>query len=198
MTARTARRTSRRTQQEGFTLIEVMVSMVILTVGLVTLLGVFAMAMATTQTAQQDLIAKQLASEAMESIFTARQTSQLNWSDVQNTSQGGIFLDTPQFQPIYNAGVDGIQGTADDAASGLRTLTLPGPDGIVGTVSGKNDDTQLPLTNFQRSIQISSVMDNNNNPLPDLRNVVITIQYNVPRMNVKKQYVLTSYISQYR
>ena len=38
-----------------------MISMVILTVGLVSLLGVFGLAMAATQTSQQDMIAKQLA-----------------------------------------------------------------------------------------------------------------------------------------
>lgn len=185
----------RQTKLEaGFTLIEVMISMVVLTVGLVSLLGVFGMAMATTQTAQQDLIAKQLASEAMESIFTARNTSQLQWSDVQNTSQGGIFLDSPQFQPIYNPGADGMTGTDDDAASGAKVLVSPGKDGIVGT----SDDVQLPLTNFQRSIQITPVLDSTNNALTDLRNLTITVQYSIPQSKTKKTYVLTGYISQYR
>lgn len=184
--------------ERGFTLIEVMVSTVILTVGLVSLLGVFGMAMATTQTAQQDLIAKQLASEAIESIFTARQTTQMTWDDIHNVSLGGVFLDNPQFQPIYNAGGDGILGTADDAASGARTLTLPGADGVVGTVAGKNDDITIQLTGFQRRIQISPVTDSNNNLIPDLRTITITVQYNVPRTNVKKNYIMTGYISAYR
>jgi len=159
---------------------------------LVTLLGVFGLAVATTQTAQQDMIAKQLASEAMESIITARQTTQLTWAAVQNQSAdpNGIFMDG--LKPILNSGADGVVGTSDD--SGARVLTLPGPDGIVGTA----DDITLPLTNYQRQILISPVTNSSGSVLSDLRSVTITVQYGVPRTTIKKSYVLTAYISQYR
>jgi len=45
-------------------LLEVVISMAIMTIGLVSLLGVFGIAMAATQDSQQDMIAKQLANEA--------------------------------------------------------------------------------------------------------------------------------------
>src|SRR6202011_4732020 len=70
--------------ERGFSLLEVVISMVVLTVGLVSLLGVFGLAMASTQTSQQDMIAKQLANEALESVVTARDTSQIHWDDIQN------------------------------------------------------------------------------------------------------------------
>ena len=142
-------------RRRGFSLIEVMLSIVILTTGLVSLLGVFGLAMASTQTTQQDMIAKQLANEAYESIVTARNTSQIDWDEIQNNagtqyctdlpSPCGIFIGSAgvaQFQPIYNAGADGIFGTADDANAGEETLREPGPDGTYGDV----DDIQLPLT----------------------------------------------------
>ena len=44
---------SQATKQRGFTLVEVLISMVVLTIGLVSLLGIFAMAMAKTQGSQQ-------------------------------------------------------------------------------------------------------------------------------------------------
>lgn len=178
--------------QQGFTLVEVLVSMFVLTIGLLSLAAVFSMAMASTQTSQLDLTAKQMASETMESIFTARQTTQLPWDSIQNTSAGGIFV--TGLQPIYKPGNDGMIGTADDSAAGLRSIVLPGPDGIVGT----SDDITLPLTNFQRKVDITPVLDSSNSVLTDLRSLTITIQYAVPGTALKKNYILTSYISQYR
>jgi type IV pilus modification protein PilV len=185
-------RRSHRARQQGFTLAEVLVSMFVLTTGLISLAAVFSLAMASTQTSQLDLTAKQMASETMESIFTARQTSALTWDSIQNVTAGGIFVGG--FSPIYKAGNDGMIGTADDAAAGARTLILPGPDGIVGTA----DDITMPLTNFQRKIDITPVVDANGNVATDLRSLTITVQYTVPQTSVKKNYILTGYISQYR
>ena len=143
--------------QRGFSLLEVVISMAILTIGLVSLLGVFGIAMAATQDTQQDMIAKQLANEALESIVTARNTSQKQWSDIQNVSDGGIFLN--DFQPVLKPGADGIMGTADDSGAGYQTITEPGPDGIYGTP----DDIQLPMSNYQRKIDIQPVTDASGN-----------------------------------
>jgi type IV pilus modification protein PilV len=197
------RRNSQRwkSSERGFSLIEVLISMVILTVGMVSLLGVFGLAMSTTQTSQQNLIAKQLANEALESIITARNTSQISWSQIQNATacsggtnptSGGIFL--PNQTSIYNSGADGIYGTCDDTSSSpqLQSLADPGPDGIYNTT----DDTQVALTNYQRTILISTLLDANGNTIPTLRGVTITIQYSTPQ-NPKATYILSSYISEY-
>lgn len=183
-----------RRSELGFSLIEVMISAVIMTTGLLTLLGVLGLAMAATQTAQEDMIARQLASEAMESILTARDTAQIPWASIQNVSNGGIFVNNPQFLPINQAGADGILGTGDDAVAGPAVLTEPGPDGIVGTA----DDVRVRLTNYQRSIAIGNLTDVNGNVNPTLRSVTIVVQYTVPQSRSPKQYVLTGFISQYR
>jgi len=188
----TAIRRSNTRPQKGFTLIEVMVSMAIMTVGLVCLLGVFGLAMAATQSSQQNAIAKQLANEAMEGILTARETATVTWAQIQNTGSGGIFLSG--FQPIDCAGVDGIIGTADDAACGAQTLQMPGPDGIFGTA----DDVFLPLTNYQRSITLAPALDSGGNPIPTLNTVIITVQYTNPQLRVARNYTISTYISQYR
>jgi prepilin-type N-terminal cleavage/methylation domain-containing protein len=181
-----------RQAERGFSLLEVVISMAVLTVGLVSLLGVFGLAMASTQTSQQDMIAKQLANEALESIVTARNTSQVTWAQVQNVANGGIFLDGTT--PIYLPGADGIVGTADDAVAGQQTLTEPGPDGIFGTA----DDVQIPLIGYQRTILISQVLDSNGNVVPTLRGVNISLQYTTSQAKLPKTYVLSSFISQYR
>jgi len=182
----------RKQAERGFSLLEVVISMAVLTVGLVSLLGVFGLAMASTQTSQQDMIAKQLANEALESIVTARNTSQVSWSQVQNIANGGIFMNGAN--PIYLAGADGIVGTADDAVAGEQTLTEPGPDGIFGT----SDDVYIPLTGYQRTILISPVYDSQGNQVTTLRGVNITVQYTTTQAKLPKTYVLSSFISQYR
>jgi len=182
-------------RQQGFTLVEVLISMVVLTIGLVSLLGIFAMAMAKTQGSQQDLIAKQVAQEAYEALFTARETANISWAQVQNVGTGsipdGIFV--TGLQQVRQAGVDGIMGTADDSAAPVQSMTLPGPDGIVGTT----DDINLPLTNFQRSIAITPVV-NGGVIASDLRTVTVTVQYYTPQSKFPKTYVLSGFISQYR
>jgi prepilin-type N-terminal cleavage/methylation domain-containing protein len=179
-------------REQGFTLLETLISMVVLTIGLVALLGVVGMAMSATQTSQEDMVAKKLAQETVESMYTARDTANITWSQIQNTN-AGIFL--TGFQPISLPGADGIVGTLDDAAAGPQVLKLAGPDGIYGTT----DDVTVPLTNFTRSIAIAAVP----NPATgasytNLRQLTVTIQYSTPQYKLPKQYVLTSFISQYR
>lgn len=184
---------SRHAAEQGFTLLEVMISMVVLTVGLVSLLGVFGLSMAATQTSQQDMIAKQLANEALESIITARNTSQLTWDQIESVGTGsGIFM--TGFQPINLAGADGIIGTSDDATAGIQVLREPGPDGIYGT----SDDVLVPLTGYQRQITIGQVVDAGGNVMTTLRSINVTVQYSTPRLGVQKSYVLNSFISQFR
>jgi hypothetical protein len=148
--------------------------------------------MASTHSAQEDMIAKQLASEAMENIFTARNSANLQWLQIQNQGAGtnpdGIFV--KGFQPINNPAADGLINTAAYLASTPRVLTLPGPDGILGTA----DDVQLGLTNFSRNISIASVASTND----QLRTISITVQYFVPQLHTTKNYTLTGYISQFR
>jgi hypothetical protein len=182
----------RRNAESGVSLLEVVISMAVLTVGMVSMLGVFGLAMAATQTSQSDMIAKQLANESYESIITARNTSQIVWAQIQNVSNGGIFIDGAT--PIYNAGADGIYGTADDSVAGEQTLQDPGPDGVYQTT----DDILIPLTGYQRTILISPVLDSSGNVVATLRAVTITVTYNTPQIKTGKTYVLNSFISQYQ
>jgi prepilin-type N-terminal cleavage/methylation domain-containing protein len=197
-----AKRTSQvMTKQRGFTLIETMISMTILTIGSVGLLGVFGVAVKASQTAQQDLIARQLASEAMESIYTARNSSEIQFSQIAN-APNGIFV--AGMNSLMCAGPDGIIDTVDDTScltaagavcpnGGVECLTEPGPDGIMGTA----DDVILSLNNYQRQIQILPLYDTSGNVIQTLVQVTVTIQYTVPGSSTPKTYVLNEYVSAY-
>lgn len=191
--------------ESGFSIIEVMISMVVMTVGLVSLVAVMGIAMASTATSEQVAISKRLANEALESILTARETAQVQWSNIANGNcvvgtgcTNGIFLTPPQ--PINLPGVDGIIGTSDDAAAGPQILDMPGPSGIVQSPAGgpcAAPDVCLSLTNYTRTIAITpyavgGVTDAN------LNSVTITVTYTNPQLLVPQNYVLTTLISQYR
>src|SRR5207245_9384436 len=135
---RSARKHAALNAECGFMLLEVVISGAILVIGLVALLAVFSLSVAATQSAQEDMIAKQVASEAMESLFTARNTSQVTWAQIQNVADGGIFKNGPQV--LQDHGLDSLVGTADHSADSeskcaapARCLTTPGPDGMSGT-----------------------------------------------------------------
>jgi len=74
--------------QRGFTLIEVMIAVVIMTVGLLAVMASFGTAITATASAQEDLIARHKALDAMESIYTARNSQQLPFASINNVSAG--------------------------------------------------------------------------------------------------------------
>jgi len=197
---RSARKLAARKPECGFMMLEVVISGAILVIGLVALLAVFSLSVAATQSAQEDMIAKQVASEAMESLFTARNTSQVTWAQIQNVADGGIFKNGPQV--LQDPGLDGLVGTADDTADPdpkcagpARCLKTPGPDGMLGT----SDDIYLPLNQFTRDIQILPVSSPTGGNNPFLRQATVTITYTTPQFRqVQKTYVMSAYISQFR
>ena len=190
---------SNKNRQSGFAMVEVLFTIVILTVGLCGMLAMFSVAMASTNSTQEDLHAKQEAAETLESIFTARNTNQIKWADIQNVTNGGKFLDGPQ--QILDHGTDGLAGTADDTNANpycpgpAQCLIMPGADGVLGTA----DDVLLPLNNYRRTIQIADVLDPNGSLDPTLRQITITIQYTTTQFKATtKTYSIGGYISQFR
>jgi len=152
-----------QTDEGGFTLIEVMIAIVVMSVGLLAVIASMATAVAATQSAEEDLIARQKVLEAMESIYTARNAQQIPFASVANVSNGGIFLDGAQLMRC--GGPDGLVGTADDVNcttvagavcpdGGAECMVVPGPDGILGTC----DDVTMSLGNFTRTIAINPVL----------------------------------------
>ncbi len=167
----------------GFTLVEAMIAMAILTVGLLGLAQAFYLGMQHMSTSSANLIAREKAREAVESVHTARDTRIITWAQIRNVTDGGVFLDGAQ--DLNAPGNDGLINTGDDAAAGLETIREPGPNGILGDA----DDLLTPLIGYRREIRISDVVPAN----PDLRELVVTITYTVGTQ--QRTYTLRTVIS---
>lgn len=179
-----------RARQMGFGLIEAMIASVILVVGLAALGGLFAQSLTTLLFTREDLIAKQKAREALESVYSARNDSTIGFAGIQNVGNGGIFL--TGFQPVFLPGPNGIVGTVGQSNI-LDRQVLPGPDGIIGTA----DDVILPLNNFQRQILIQPLFDANGNISPDIRQISVTVQVTSVQRGTRN-YTVTGYISRFQ
>ena len=173
-----------RRTRAGFSLLETVVAIAVLAFGVLSLAAVLTNGIAFMSMSQQDFIAQQKATEAVESVFTARDTKVVTWAQIENVSNGGIFLDGPA--PLLDPGPDGMVNTADDVAANPDVIVGPGPDGILGTA----DDTVVPLTNFTRQILITDFAGNTN-----LKQIQVIMRYTAGRFN--RTYTMTTYISSF-
>ena len=171
--------TSRQTES-GFSLVETLVSILILTVGVLGLSQAFISGVQKSSSSPYEVLATQKASEAVESVFAARDSHTITWAQMKNVADGGVFLNAPTDMKV--AGADGILNTADDGA--VESFVLPGMDGMVGTA----DDKTLTLAGFTRKIVIVELSG-------FLREITVTITY--PANGQTKTYAVTALISQY-
>ncbi len=178
-----------KSSARGFSLIEVVIAIGVLTVAVLGLAGVMAAGMQQLNTSPSEVIAAQKAAQAIEAVYAARDSHKLTWAQIRNVhgesgSDNGIFLDGEQ--PLHTEGPDGLVNTADDA-SAIETSVLPGPDGALGT----DDDRHLALDNFTREIRIRDVSGEGG----QLRSVTVTIVYT--NGSNRQTYTLTTFISAY-
>ncbi|HET9995327.1 MAG TPA: prepilin-type N-terminal cleavage/methylation domain-containing protein [Candidatus Acidoferrum sp.] len=180
----------RNKHQSGFTLLEALIAIVILSFGILSLAAVYAQGIQVAAMTQMDYIAEKKTEEAVETIFAARDSKILAWTNIRNVTglggaNDGVFL--PGAQPLLAAGPDGLYGTVDDVVtSPMTVITGPGPDGILGTA----DDVVMSLQGMTRTIAIVDVPGESG-----LRQITITMNYTVG--SLKRQYTLISYIAQF-
>ena len=167
----------------GFTLMETVVALGVLTFGLLSIGQVLAFGLGALTASGPDMLARQKAAEAVESVYTARDTRTVAWDGILNVqgetgADGGVFLDG--LQPLTTPGSDGLVNTANDGA--VEAVMLPGADGLLGTA----DDVASLLDGFQREIEILSVN-------ASLRRIVVRISYQAGQAT--RQYVIETFIS---
>jgi prepilin-type N-terminal cleavage/methylation domain-containing protein len=183
--AMAALRPSNRGQDQGFTLVEVMVAMVILAIGSLALATGVAISVRRLTAGQDQVRASERAAEAAESVFKARDNRTLTWAQIRNIqgasgNDGGIFQDGAR--DVRAPGLDGLVNTADDGA--VEEVITPGPDGLLGT----SDDLRTALFGMTREIEIRDLN-------ATLRQIRVIVRYRTA--NGPQQFILTTYLSSY-
>ncbi len=174
----------------GFTLIEVIVAIAVLLVGLLSLVGVFAVGVRRVGASSNQLIAREKAREAVESVHAARDTGRLSWGNIRNVADGGIFLNGQH--SLRQAGNDGIVNTSDDSSAPMESIKKPGVDGILGNA----DDEILELNEFTREVKITPLNFPSTATLnPNLRQITVEVRYRVD--DIWRTYTLTTYVSSF-
>ena len=163
---------SMKRSDSGFSLLETVVAITILTVGLLGVASAIGYAMVASNRGRSITNTKLLAVSILEQMETLRNTGNLtfgqiaNVGQVNNTGAAKTFLGFPAGpqQVSTNPGPDGMYGTADD-------LIDAGPDQIFGT----SDDVvnpNLAILGVTRQIQITSLSGS-------LKKVEVTVNYSV-------------------
>lgn len=194
-------KTPQTAKNSGFSLVEVMIAIAVMSVGLLAVVGSIATALANTQAAQEDLVARHKALEALESIYTARNSQQVAFTAINNTGNSGIFLSGPQ--PLRCAGPDGLVGTTDDVActtsggvtcpnGGVECWVLPGRDGVLGN----GDDVTYSLANFTRTITISQTLLSSGTVNDNMMAVSVSVSYTKDGLPART-YTVNGLISRY-
>jgi len=174
----------RNSRQSGFTLLEAVIAMAVLSFGVLSLSAIYTQGLKASAQNQIQFIAQQKAQEALETLFTARDTKLLSWAQISNVSKGGVFKDGPQ--PLLAPGPDGLIGTADDDAANPNTIVIgPGNDNVLGTADDKTVNLNPWMT---RTILIAPVPG-----VPNLNQVTITVIY--VYQGQTSQFQLVSYLS---
>lgn len=166
--------------EAGTSLVETLVALGVLTVGALGAAGSLSHGMQLMAGSPGDLVATQKAAEAIESVFSARDSHILTWAQLRNASDGGVFLDGGK--PLKLAGADGLINTADDGA--IESVTYPGKDQLSDT----GDDVVETLDQYSREIRIEDLS-------ADLRSITVTVTYRSGAAT--RTYSLTTYISNY-
>ena len=150
--------------EAGFSYVETLISMVILTVGLLGVLSAMTFSLLYSQVLEKKTLAKGIAGSIIENIFAIR--------DIQ--SQGGIALSGWDAIQVKQSGNSGI------FVSGWFPVRAgPGTDGIYGTTDdscaeGGSCTTSPVAPGYERNIAITDIVENG---VVRKRKVSVTVRY---------------------
>ena len=179
-------RSSIKRSDSGFSLLEMVVAITLLTVGLLGVASAIGYAMVASNHGRSITNTKLLAVSILEQMETLRNTGTLSFGQIANVGQvdntgaarNFVGFPTGQQQVSTNPGPDGMFGTADD-------LIDAGNDQVFGT----NDDFVNPnfaVVGITRQIQITSLSSS-------LKKVQVIVDY--PVNGAMKQLTAVCYLN---
>ncbi|MFM9904267.1 MAG: hypothetical protein ACKVQJ_06815 [Pyrinomonadaceae bacterium] len=187
-----------RTQEGGFSYIDVMIAIVIMLVGVLALAGALSANLVRSMESEKRIAAKQMALSTIESIISAKDIQRAGvvdgWDSIRNVRTSvpvgeinGIFV--TGFQPVrIETGWDGVFGTVDDACAGSGPCV----------VSGRPNNTSALVNGFQREIVITDIADSERPSPPNpvtRRRIDVNIKYfvNQATRNETASTIITNY-----
>lgn len=176
---------SLRRSEVGFSLLEMVIAITLLTVGLLGVASAIGYAMVASNHGRQITNTKLLAVSILEQMETLRDTNNLTFGQIANVGQvsnKGAVKNFDGFQPGFqqvsiNPGPDGIFGTVDDLIDSVNGIYGDGNDQI---------NPNFALVGVTRQIQITDLSTT-------LKRIQVTIDYSVP--GGTRQLVATSYLN---
>jgi type II secretory pathway pseudopilin PulG len=158
-------------EDKGFSLIEVVIAILLMTTGLIALAGALIVGVTLPRRARQQEIAKQMANTIMESIIAAKEALPPGFSTFEQLSYTdsvipGRFLKDEMV--ILEPGPDGVYGTCDDGRTGSFDLNCPNSLGTIaprveidpgpdGAYSNKSDNRTTSLLGFSYQVIIQDL-----------------------------------------
>lgn len=177
--------TNKKCQSErGFSLLEMLVAMVILTIGLLGVASAIGYALLASNRGRGVTNSKMLVVSMLEQMETLRDTGQLHFNEISNSQVlGSTFTGFPDtFQPVSTQpGPDGVYGTADD-------LRNAGVDQIYNT-SDDFTDPNLARPGVTRQVLITTLPTNDY-----LKKIQVTLRYS-PNGGETRELVCSSYLN---
>jgi Tfp pilus assembly protein PilV len=177
--------------EEGFSYIDVMIAVVICMIGVLAMTGALVTNLIRSHSMENQAVAKQLATSALESVFSARDIARVGglegWDSVGNVGSNvvagvprGVFM--TGWRPVrVKSGADGVTGTVDDACNA--------PANCLGNANNPI------LQKFERQITVTDINDTNFSSIKKRR---ITIEVRYKLQNIYVQEAISSIIADYR
>lgn len=145
-------------KQAGFTLIECVCALAIITIGLVGTAAAIAGALKFTRISRNVTMAKTIALSQIEQIHSLRDSRRLTFKQIANVGA----VDNTGAQPTFAGFINGLKPMTDG----------PGTDGVIGTGDDTAAAATSPNRDFSRQIEITNPPDINN-----LKVITVTVQY---------------------